>query len=330
MPTPSVSVALCTCNGAAYVAEQVDSILRQSLPVMEIVVRDDASQDGTLSVVEQTWLGERARGGRVPELRITRNPERLGVARNFEAALLDCRGDLIALCDQDDRWDPDRLAAVVPRFERDPELLLVHGNANLVDRGGHSIHSTLFEALAISEGELRSIERGRGWEALLDRNLVTGATAVLRTRLRDASLPIPPHWLHDEWLGMMAALLGGLAVERRPLLAYRQHGANQIGARRASPLDLVRRAFSARGDWHADKAERAGELAARVRDLPIAAGPEALEAVEQKVAHHRARAQLPAPRAARLAPVWREWRTGRYRRFGRGVQGVLRDLLQPR
>lgn len=328
MPTPTVSVALCTCNGAAYVAEQVESILRQTLPVTEIVVRDDASQDDTLSIIEQACLRARTVPGRLPDLRITRNSERLGVARNFEAALRDCRGDLIALCDQDDRWDPDRLSALVPSFERDSGLLLLHGNARLVDRAGSSLQSTLFEALAVSEGELRQIEQQRGWEALLDRNLVTGATAVLRRQLRDISLPIPPHWLHDEWLGMVAALLGGLAVERRPLLAYRQHGANQIGARRASPVDLVRRALSVRGDWHADKAERASELASRARDLPDV-DREALEAIEQKALHHRLRAQLPAPRVARVVPVWREWKTGRYRRFGRGVQGILRDLLQP-
>lgn len=330
MARPTVSVALCTCNGAAYVAEQVDSILRQTWPVLEIVVHDDASDDNTVDLVESTWAAHRASdGGAVPQLRIARNLNRLGVARNFERTLQDCRGDLIALCDQDDRWEPGRLAVLVPRFIDKPGLLMIHGNATLVDRSGTSPGGTLFDALAISETELRLIEEGRGWEALLDRNLVTGATAVLRSSLRDVSLPIPPHWLHDEWLGMMAALLGGLSVERNPLLAYRQHGANQIGARRAGPVDLVRRALADRGQWHADKMHRATELAERARALGSPVDPRALAAIEEKAVHHSVRAHLPGPRPARLLPVWHEWKTGRYRRFGRGLNGVLRDLLQP-
>lgn len=326
----SVSVALCTCNGAAYVVEQVDSILRQTWPVLEIVVHDDASEDDTVERVERAWTEHQARTeGDVPELRITRNLRRLGVARNFEEALRDCRGDLIALCDQDDRWDSERLAAIVPRFIENPQVLMIHGNATLVDQSGANPGGTLFNALAISEGELRMIEQGRGWEPLLDRNLVTGATAVLRSALRDGSLPIPAHWLHDEWLGMMAALLGGLAVERNPLLAYRQHGANQIGARRAGPIDLVRRALDDRGQWHTDKMYRAIELAERARALGRAVDPSALEAIEEKAVHHSVRAHLPGSRPARLVPVWQEWKTGRYRRFGRGLNGVLRDLLQP-
>ena len=330
MPTPTVSVALCTCNGAAFVAEQVDSILCQSWPVLEIVVHDDASDDDTVALVEHTWAKHRTRvEGDVPDLRITRNPKRLGVARNFEETLRACRGDLIALCDQDDRWDPERLAAVIPRFIDNPDLLMVHGNATLVDRSGTNPGGTLFQALAISETELRLIEEGRGWEALLDRNLVTGATAVLRRSLRDVSLPIPPHWLHDEWLGMIAALLGGLAVERDPLLAYRQHGANQIGAKRAGPVDLVRRALADRGQWHTDRMHRAIELAERARGLSAVLDPRALDAIVEKAVHHSVRAHLPGPRPARLLPVWQEWRTGRYRRFGRDLHGVLRDLLQP-
>lgn len=330
MPAPTVSVALCTCNGARYIVEQMESILHQTSPVAEIVVHDDASDDDTVALVEHTWAAHRKRGEghALPQLRVTRHASRLGVARNFESALLACRGDLIALCDQDDRWDPERLAVLVPRFA-DPVVLLVHGNATLVDAAGAPQGGSLFDALAITPAELGLIEQGRGWLPLLDRNLVTGATALLRGALRDASLPLPPHWLHDEWLGMMAALLGGLRVERTPLLAYRQHGANQIGAKRAGILDLVRRAQGDRGEWHADKMHRANELLARARELGEAIDAQALRTIEQKAEHHRVRAQLPAARPARLGPVWREWKTGRYRRFGRGVHGVLRDLLQP-
>jgi hypothetical protein len=53
------------------------------------------------------------------------------------------------------------------------------------------------------------------------------------------------------------------------------------------------------------------------------------ERVLDKLAHERVRSSLPLRRAARLGPVVREWRTGRYGRFGLGAQDVLRDLVQP-
>lgn len=329
MPSPTVSVALCACNGAAYVGAQVRSILDQTRPVDEIVLRDDASSDDTVEIVEAIWRAHRTTSHTaLPTLRITRNPRRLGVARNFESALADCQGELIALCDQDDLWHPQRIATLVPRFESDAQLLLLHGDARLVDVCGKDLGSSLFQALGASEVELRMIESGQGWKVMLDRNLVTGATTLLRRSLLDIALPIPEHWLHDEWLGTVAALLEGLQVERKVLLDYRQHTSNQIGARRASLAELMVRAISPRGDWHAQKLQRASALAQRAPGLGSQVSPQALAAIEEKVAHHAVRAALPRSRGARVIPVWREWRTGRYRRYGRGLQGVLRDLLQ--
>jgi hypothetical protein len=235
----------------------------------------------------------------------------------------------VALCDQDDRWHLDRTAALVGRFEADANLLLLHGDAKLVAADGSSLGTTLFQAVGATYSELLSIEQGRGWEALLDRNLVTGATVLLRRSLIDVALPVPAHWLHDEWLGMVAALLGGLALERRQLLDYRQHAGNQVGARAAGVTDLVQRASESRGQWHANKSLRAHELAERAGRLPGQLPAGAREAIQEKDQHQALRASLPAARLARLMPVWREWRSGRYGRFGRGWQGVLRDLLQP-
>ena len=53
MTRPTISVALCTHNGAAFVVEQVESILAQSVPATQIVLSDDASTDGTVALVER-------------------------------------------------------------------------------------------------------------------------------------------------------------------------------------------------------------------------------------------------------------------------------------
>jgi len=326
-PTPRVSVALCTCNGSRFIAEQVESICRQTLPAAEIVLRDDASDDDTVARARDAW--ERCRAERpeaTPELRIEVHARRLGVTNNFASALVDCRGDLIALSDQDDRWHPGRLERLVGRMEAQPATLLLHGNARMVDADGRWLGNTLFDALAMSDSELREISQGRAFEVLLDRNLITGAATIVRRSLLAAALPIPEHWIHDEWLGAVAAALGGLDVEQVPLLDYRQHGGNQIGAQRENLPDAIRRAFKPRGNWHTHRLARAQELEARLGELSIA--EPVMAAVREKVAHHRARVALPADRARRPLPILREWTTGRYRRFGRGLRGVIKDLLE--
>lgn len=328
MPVASrVSVALCTCNGSRFVAEQVESICRQTLPAAEIVLRDDASEDDTVARARAAWEHCRVeRPGAAPELRIAVHSRRLGVAKNFASAMVACGAELIALSDQDDRWHPDRLERLVARMDAQPATLLLHGNARMVDAGGQWLGSTLFDALAVSDFEFRAISGGRAFEILLGRNLVTGAATIFRRSLLDAALPIPAHWIHDEWLGAIAAALGALDVETTPLLDYRQHGGNQIGAQRERLSDAIGQALMARGDWHTHRLARAQELEARLAQLSVA-GP-AMEAVREKVAHHRARAALPSARARRPLPILREWTTGRYRRFGRGLRGVIKDLLE--
>jgi glycosyltransferase involved in cell wall biosynthesis len=327
MATSPVSVALCTCNGSRFIAEQVESICRQTLPAVEIVLRDDASDDDTVARAEDAW--ERCRAERpeaTPQLRIVVHRRRLGVTKNFASALANCSGDLVALSDQDDRWHPNRLERLVARMDAQPATLLLHSNARMIDAQGRSLGNTLFDALAMSGSEWREISQGRAFEVLLDRNLVTGAATIIRRNLLAAALPIPEHWIHDEWLGAVAAALGALDVEPTPLLDYRQHDGNQIGAQREGLLDAMRRATKVRGDWHTHRLMRAQELEVRLRELSVP-GP-ALEAVMEKVAHHRARAAFPVARLGRPMPILREWATGRYRRFGRGLRGVIKDLFE--
>src|SRR5438270_3377732 len=103
---PRISVAMTTCNGEAFVAEQLQSVLEQSRPADEIVIVDDASDDATLEVLRAT--AARAAG----RVTISRNPSRVGVVSNFELAVKACTGDIIVLADQDDRWHGDKLEVI--------------------------------------------------------------------------------------------------------------------------------------------------------------------------------------------------------------------------
>ncbi len=322
-PVPSVSVALCTRNGAAYVAEQVRSILTQSPAPVELVVGDDASSDDTLEIVERTV----AESGSGVALRILRHDPPLGVVGNFAATIAATRGDLVALSDQDDVWASGKLAALTARFAADPDLLLVHSDARLVDGSGAPLGIALLDALEATRGERAGLERGDAFAVLLRRNLVTGATVVFRRRLLEAAAPFPADWVHDEWLAVLAAALGTLRLHPAPLIDYRQHGANEIGARKPTTADRMARLREEREERAARLVRRSQALVDRLER--VGAPPARVAAARAKLAHETARSRLPRARFARVPGILAGAVSGRYSRYSRGAIDILRDLAQP-
>lgn len=331
MPTPAaprVSVALGTHNGARYLAEQFGSILDQTHPVAEVVLSDDASSDGTVELAERLIEEHRSTDAATPALVVRRNPLALGVTANFEQALRAASGDLVVLCDQDDVWHPDRVARAVAEFAARPGLDLVAAEARLVDEGGAPIGRSLFETLGVDVRARLRLESDAAFDELLTRNLLTGATMMVSRALVARAAPFPGSWVHDEWLAIVASVGGGIAVVSDPLIDYRQHGANQIGVTRLGAGGRLGRLREPRTARNARLLARAQDLAER---LPaIAAGDARVEhEVHAKLEHEVMRQGIPAARLRRIPPIWREWRSGAYGRYGRGAQDVLRDLVQP-
>ena len=105
--TMDVSVALCTFNGALYLREQLESLLRQTSPPTELVLSDDGSSDASVSIVAEF-------AGTVGmKLVVAPAHARLGVTQNFNLALSLCSGQYVALSDQDDVWRPEKLATAL-------------------------------------------------------------------------------------------------------------------------------------------------------------------------------------------------------------------------
>ncbi|MDP9994296.1 glycosyltransferase involved in cell wall biosynthesis [Variovorax boronicumulans] len=324
-----VSVALCTYNGARFLREQVRSICLQTRPPVEIVLSDDASRDGSVEVVRAAVAECAAeRPGPPIALRVFENPVALRVVKNFEQAISACTSELIALSDQDDVWMPDRLALMVAHFEQDANLMLLHTDARLVDSERRDLNQTLFHALEVTPLELTQVHSGKAFDALLRRNLVTGATTVFRRALLADALPLPVEWVHDEWLAIVASTTARVDLLEQPLIEYRQHESNQIGARRDTFKEKVRKALASRGNTHVERAIKAELLLERLLQLGDRVPPEIIAKVRSKIVHQRFRAALPPSRLARIVPIAREAMTGRYDKFGRGVRGVVRDLFE--
>src|SRR4051812_16300560 len=99
-----ISIALATYNGEKYLSAQLESLALQTRLPAELVVCDDCSTDRTIDIIDEFIA-------RAPfPVRVARNESRLGFVNNFMRAAQGCRADLIAFCDQDDIWEPNKLA----------------------------------------------------------------------------------------------------------------------------------------------------------------------------------------------------------------------------
>ena len=99
---PSISVIMCTYNGEKYLREQLDSIIQQTYPITELLIQDDCSIDGTYNL-----LCEYA--DKYEFISIYQNPEQLGINLNFYSLLKKAHGDFIAISDQDDIWELNKI-----------------------------------------------------------------------------------------------------------------------------------------------------------------------------------------------------------------------------
>jgi glycosyltransferase involved in cell wall biosynthesis len=321
-----LSVVLCTFNGAAYLQPQLDTLLSQTRLPNEVVVGDDGSSDGTQALLEAFAEHAAVLGVQVQLILRDRN---LGFVRNFSESLGAASGDVLVLCDQDDVWHPDKLAVMVDRFADDPSLLLLCSDARLVDAQGNDLRSSLFEALELSAGELRSLHQGRAFDVLLRRSMVTGATAAFRRELLALAMPVGPGWIHDEWLAMIAAVTGRVDALEQPLIDYRQHGGNQIGMRKRNWVDKWNDLLRPRGDQFRTEVQRLESLQKHLASLDPGAFDEALRHIAHKHEHFARRVSVGRrSRWSRLPLVLQQAANGNYRRYGTGGRSMLRDLLR--
>lgn len=317
---PTLSVALCSCQGARFIDAQLESIATQSRRPDELVVVDDASDDATPQLVEAF-----ARRAPFP-VRFERNAARIGVAANFSRAIGLCTGELVATCDQDDTWHPDRLARAVEAFDS-PEVLLAFSDAELVDAELKPLGRTLWQSVDFSAADRAAFARGDALSVLLGKLVVTGGTMTVRAEFARAALPPAEGWIHDEWLAVMAALAspGRLVPIAEPLVRYRQHGGNQIGAGRSDVAALTKRGLAG-GRRERVRAQLAKWMALRAR-VPRSVDPAKLAQLEARIAHLRVRAELAEGLLPRLRTVLGEWRGGGYATGARGNWSALQDLL---
>lgn len=222
--TVNISVAMCTFNGQRFLAQQLESLLNQTVQPTEVVVCDDASSDDSVAVVE-------AFAARAPfAVKVFRNPENLGYIRNFEQAISLCTGDLVFLCDQDDVWDRRKIEFVRDVFVAEPEVGLVLHDFVRVDAEGapYDFPEERYGEHRLLGSELPDEVRVHGIRAFMLPlpRAWCGCMMAFRSKWSNVLLPIYPGKGHDDWILKLLGLLTEVRFVGIPLIHYRMHDNN--------------------------------------------------------------------------------------------------------
>lgn len=202
---PLVSIAMATYNGAVFLQKQLDSLLAQTYKNIEIIISDDCSTDETISIIE-TYKNK------FPAIYLYKNGNEKGVNKNFENAIKNCKGEYIALCDQDDIWLPHKIETLVNNIG---DAALIYHNSLFVDKNEQSMNKTIADKLNCYSGDDSKI--------FLLLNCISGHTCMFTKKNVDKALPIPSNRFFDWWLAFIASENGGVKFIDEILVHYRQH-----------------------------------------------------------------------------------------------------------
>ena len=230
-----IDILLSTYNGENFIKEQLDSLLGQTFQDWRLLVRDDGSTDYTVKIVKEYEK-------QYPEKIIFVEDKRkhLGACKSFEQLLEHSQADYIMFCDQDDVWLEGKLEATLAKM-RELEIkypgkpILVHTDLKVTDGKLNIISDSMWEYQKLDP-------RRKSVNYLLIQNNVTGCTVMINKKLKEIALAFPDEAIiHDWWLAIIASVFGEIGYANLPTILYRQHGRNDIGAKKYSVKYFVSR-----------------------------------------------------------------------------------------
>lgn len=221
-----IAVLLATYNGRLFLNEMLESLECQSCKQFVCYIHDDGSTDDTLDLLSSWVL-------KYPDkYRILEGPSQGSPQSNFLWMLSQVEADYYMFADQDDVWLPEKIEKCFSKMQevetRVDGPLCVFTDMYVVDEN----------LKVLDESFIRYIGRDSGRIALsqlLLENPAAGCTQIFNRKLRDLALQLQDVnaiEMHDIWVLSLAAAFGQnhIGVLDEPLVYYRQHGENEMGA----------------------------------------------------------------------------------------------------
>ena len=224
----TTSVAICTCNGAKYIADQLKSILNQSIKPNQIVISDDNSTDNTVEIADRILAHSNI------EYVININNPRLGITKNFDKSFTLCNGEIIFPCDQDNVWETTFIESFVDYFINHPEMVLAYCNGWVTDQNLNPIKVTY------SDNQIVINEKEDFLLGTLNRTFSPhGHTIAVKNSF--VMKCIPSMFYYDSWLPMCAAAEYAIGTINKKLIKFRRHNEASSGSERENNESYLKR-----------------------------------------------------------------------------------------
>ncbi len=233
MENKKIDILMATYNGEKYLAEQLDSIINQTYHNWNLLIRDDNSTDRTLEIIQDY----QKKDNRIKLLKD--NKGNLGIVKNFEELLKNSESEFIMFSDQDDIWIENKLDAYLKTAEKIKiKGFLLHSDAVLFNKNKSDVSTRTFIS--------KKAEK-KGLENTFFNYFVQGATILISKEIKNFILPFPKEaYLHDRYIHLISELFFERVFINQPLIYYRQHDNNQIGAKNSLKKLLSKRYFDNR------------------------------------------------------------------------------------
>ena len=215
-----VDILLATYNGEQYIKEQLDSLLAQSHGNINVIIHDDGSTDETVRII-------RDYENRYPEIvKLVEDGKRFGNASDHFMYMTGlASADYVMFCDQDDYWKKDKVKVTLEKM------------LEIEEKNGKDRPYLVFAAYMAADSKLNPLKNGKSFLYKLDlnhilvQNCIAGCMCMINRRLVEL-IGEPDHAIimHDWWFALIASSIGDIYYIDTPLMLYRQHGNNVVGA----------------------------------------------------------------------------------------------------
>lgn len=249
--TKTVAILLATYNGEKYITEQLDSIAHQTYHDYCCYIHDDGSTDGTRELVLNYCK-------RNPEqFRYVEGPSCGGAKYNFFFLMENIQNEkYIMFSDQDDYWMPEKVEVTLRTMQEEEnngqnstEYICVYSNLEVVNTYLSMINTSFYKYSGKQplKNDLKS---------LIMTNVVVGCTMMINRKLLEKALELKNRellFMHDWWIALIASASGKMIFIDKPLIKYRQHSGNVVGANKKNGLLKRVRSFLSVNNYVANK-----------------------------------------------------------------------------
>lgn len=221
-----VGILMATYNGEKYIREQINSILSQTYELWHLYIHDDGSTDQTCSILQE--YAEKHPN----QITFLNYPPQGGAMKNFMSLLERVDATYYMFSDQDDVWKKDKIEKEVEQMNSEElkyggnKPIIVFSDLFVVDSQLNLISESFLKYSGIHPEFLTSFDE------LAASNLITGCTMLFNhAAQKSIQYPYTSATMHDTWITLCTAKAHGvLSYLSEPLVYYRQHGNNTLGA----------------------------------------------------------------------------------------------------